>query len=761
MHEREPSAFGVLLRRHRLAAGLTQEELSARAAISARTISDVERGIARRPQIQTALQLAEALRLDGQSWQQFLDSARGRTGARGENPQNDELLSHSLPGEPAARRGATTRQIRASLAERRAGDATVPTLSGSQRVGSHTGVGTIRRTASTLQLVAAATALAALVVAGALAVRARTSRDLPAITSTANRPVVIESWGTSITGPFPLAHMWALAVGPNGNVAVSTYAGPSDAPRYEGVAELSPSGALLWSYAGDARQFLPTAVTTDGSGSIYAIDQGARNVFPDSHAPPAIYKFSPNGRLVAHWGAGLGLRRPVRLALDAAGHVWVTDMTSGRLLGISSTGRLLSSYGGAGGFAGQFAQVLGLTIGKYGDIYTTDLTQARVTEFSPNGRPIRVWGGAGTAPGQFNGPRGLATDAAGNIYVADTGNARIQSFSPNGKLLAVWGGQGHGPGRLKYPTTLAFAPDGDLYVSDAAASAYCMCGPDRIVEFSRNGRFLRTWPAALVTRPILSRITGIAVDDRGRVYSTDGPTGRVVAFGTDHLPVAVWRVRDQRSGRAGEPSGIAVDSTGALVVVDRRNSRVLRFTPAGRLLRSWGSVGGGRGQMQYPEAVTTDGHGHIIVADVGNSRLVEFDALGRTDRSFPAPVTPGSAVASDAAGDVYLGNGMASPMTEFNPSGRYVFSWGSGGAGQAQTTRISGAAVDGKGRVYTVDVANATIACYAPSGILVFRWKVAAYPSLGISHPVAITLDRAGNLYIGGDTRIVEVAAVR
>ena len=42
--------FGALLRRHRLAAGLTQEELAERASVSARAISALERVVNRAPQ---------------------------------------------------------------------------------------------------------------------------------------------------------------------------------------------------------------------------------------------------------------------------------------------------------------------------------------------------------------------------------------------------------------------------------------------------------------------------------------------------------------------------------------------------------------------------------------------------------------------------------------------------------------------------------------------------------------------------------------
>lgn len=56
--------FGLLLKRFRLAAGLTQEDLAERALVSARGISDLERGVNRAARRDTIRQLAEALQLD-------------------------------------------------------------------------------------------------------------------------------------------------------------------------------------------------------------------------------------------------------------------------------------------------------------------------------------------------------------------------------------------------------------------------------------------------------------------------------------------------------------------------------------------------------------------------------------------------------------------------------------------------------------------------------------------------------------------------
>ncbi|GAC1326472.1 MAG: hypothetical protein NVSMB22_17420 [Chloroflexota bacterium] len=63
MEERDSSRFGELLRRYRYDAGLTQEDLAKRALVSARAISDLERGVNRTARRDTVQQLVKALHL--------------------------------------------------------------------------------------------------------------------------------------------------------------------------------------------------------------------------------------------------------------------------------------------------------------------------------------------------------------------------------------------------------------------------------------------------------------------------------------------------------------------------------------------------------------------------------------------------------------------------------------------------------------------------------------------------------------------------
>ena len=70
--------FDAVLRSHRLRTKLTQEELAARAAIGVRTVRDLERGRASRPQRTTVELLAQALGLTGSAREAFLAAARGQ-----------------------------------------------------------------------------------------------------------------------------------------------------------------------------------------------------------------------------------------------------------------------------------------------------------------------------------------------------------------------------------------------------------------------------------------------------------------------------------------------------------------------------------------------------------------------------------------------------------------------------------------------------------------------------------------------------------
>jgi tetratricopeptide (TPR) repeat protein/transcriptional regulator with XRE-family HTH domain len=87
--DRSLISFAQLLRRLRIRAGLTQEELAEAARLSARSVSDLERGINLTARRETARLLADALSLAGPERAEFEQAARGG-------------VVRGVPAEPAA-----------------------------------------------------------------------------------------------------------------------------------------------------------------------------------------------------------------------------------------------------------------------------------------------------------------------------------------------------------------------------------------------------------------------------------------------------------------------------------------------------------------------------------------------------------------------------------------------------------------------------------------------------------------------------------
>src|SRR6266705_732248 len=89
--------FGDVLRRYRLAAGLTQEELAERAQVSPRAISDLERGLRTRPWRETIQLLAAALKLGAAERAQLEAAARRQTGPAPTEPPRTSQGAQIVP----------------------------------------------------------------------------------------------------------------------------------------------------------------------------------------------------------------------------------------------------------------------------------------------------------------------------------------------------------------------------------------------------------------------------------------------------------------------------------------------------------------------------------------------------------------------------------------------------------------------------------------------------------------------------------------
>ena len=127
----EQSSFGALLKHYRLAGGLSQEALAARASLSARTISDLERGVHATPHTDTLELLTGALSLTDQQHTLLLASARPAD-AFADTPPRSHTLDFPVP---PTRLVGRERERSHSLELLRRGSTRLFTLTGPSGVG--------------------------------------------------------------------------------------------------------------------------------------------------------------------------------------------------------------------------------------------------------------------------------------------------------------------------------------------------------------------------------------------------------------------------------------------------------------------------------------------------------------------------------------------------------------------------------------------------------------------------------------------------
>jgi NHL repeat len=212
--------------------------------------------------------------------------------------------------------------------------------------------------------------------------------------------------------------------------------------------------------------------------------------------------------------AGMTWGGVISVDSDANGNIWVFHRNEPPILKFDPSGKLVASFG-----KNMFAQAHGMTLDREGNVWVTDAQEKdgkghQVFKLSPDGKVLMTLGKPGVAkegPDTFSGPTDVVIAPNGDIFVSDghvaNSNGRIVKFSKDGKFIKTWGKKGSAPGEFDTPHSIAMDSRGRLFVADRSNN--------RIQIFDQDGKFLDQWKQ-------FGRPSGVYIDSQSNATQNPG-----------------------------------------------------------------------------------------------------------------------------------------------------------------------------------------------------------------------------------------------
>jgi len=219
---------------------------------------------------------------------------------------------------------------------------------------------------------------------------------------------------------------WGIAVAADGTVYVA------DTWNYR-IQKFTADGKFLtmWQNFGPDKTdafYGPRGIAVDAQGHVLVVDTGNKRVVV----------FDADGNYLTQFG-GAGLDpgqfdEPVGIALDAAGNVYIADTWNQRVQVFvpDSSGLIytpVAEWPVSAWYGNSVQNKPFIAVDAQGHVYVTDPGACRVLEFSAQGQILRLWGACGTDANSFGLPVGLAAGGpAGGLWVSDAGNNRLLHY---------------------------------------------------------------------------------------------------------------------------------------------------------------------------------------------------------------------------------------------------------------------------------------------------------------------------------------------
>ena len=251
------------------------------------------------------------------------------------------------------------------------------------------------------------------------------------------------------------------------------------------------------------------------------------------------------------------------------------------------------------------------------------------------------------------------------------------------------------------PASVAFDSKGHLWVLNR--------GPQPVMEFDENSKFVRSLGEGLFTRT-----HGLRLDGDGNIWVTDvgahivvklSPQGQTLLTLGAKGQAGEWNEAEQ-SRRLMEPNDLAFGRNGDIFVVQghtpgRGDPRVLKFDKNGNFIKSWGGHGAEPGKFDVAHGIAIDSKGQLWVADRENERIQVFDQDGAFVREMKYAGLPCALEIGDRY--IYMVNGFAGQLLRLDLNGMVVAAVGKPGKELGEFGEAHFVAVSPKGEIFVAD----------------------------------------------------------
>jgi DNA-binding beta-propeller fold protein YncE len=171
-----------------------------------------------------------------------------------------------------------------------------------------------------------------------------------------------------------------------------------------------------------------------------------------------------------------------------------------------------------------------------------------------------------------------------------------------------------GSRRLNQPNDIAFAPNGDVFVVQGHTPG--PKGDARVLKFTREGRFIKSWGGKGSGPGQFDVAHGAAVDPQGLLWVMDRENQRIQVFDADGAFVREMKYK-------GLPCSVAF-ARDAVYMVNGFAGQVLKLDASGKVLAATGKPGTALGEFGEAHFLAISPKGDLYVADSVNGALVKF-----------------------------------------------------------------------------------------------------------------------------------------